>query len=50
MCKITNSCKVGQTYYYVGQIFGHVTPDFGKKIYFANFATICNFAENFGRY
>ena len=26
------------SYYYVGQIFGHVTPDFEIKIYLANFA------------
>ena len=33
---------------YVGQIFGHVTPDFEIKICLANFATVCNFTHNFG--
>jgi len=46
---LTELLRISKSYYYVGQIFGHVTPDFEIKICLANFATICNFTHNFGR-
>ena len=49
LAAFTGLLWISKSYYYVGQIFGHVTPDFEIKVCLANFATICNFAHNFGR-